>query len=106
VDKAEEEKFLKASPLVRSIVPAVSRAWYHEAEGRTRLAMLRAAMHVNLEGREALKKHRDPYGDGPFEYRPLENGRFELKSRLSIPIPRKGPLTLTVGKTPKPAKER
>ena len=68
------------------------------------LGWLQAAIAVVTDGREALKKHKDPFGDGPFEYKALQDGGFELKSKVKIP--EKGPVTLTVGRTPKPEASR
>jgi len=68
---------------------------------RARLAMLQAAIAVLLDGRGALKTIKDPHGDGPFEYRNLGNGSFELKSKLVMGA--KGPVTLTIGRPPEAA---
>jgi hypothetical protein len=37
-------------------------------------AMLQAAIARQLDGPEAFQKIKDPYGDGPFEYRKMEKG--------------------------------
>jgi hypothetical protein len=55
--------------------------------------MLLAAVAVAHDGPEKLKEIRDPFGEGPFEYRKLESG-FELKSKLKFDGE---PVTLTVG---------
>ena len=53
----------------------------------------RAALAIVQGGPDKLKDSKDPFGDGPFQYRALDKG-FELKSKLLV----KGqPLTLTVG---------
>ena len=44
---------------------------------------------------DKLKDIKDPFANGPFEYRPLAKG-FELKSKLLF---RDQPVTLTVGQT-------
>jgi hypothetical protein len=36
---------------------------------------------VQLDGKDALKNHPEPYGDGPFGYEAFDGG-FELKSKL------------------------
>jgi hypothetical protein len=50
-------------------------------------------MAVVQGGPDRLKDFKDPFGDGPFEYRALDRG-FELKSKLLF---RDQPVTLTVG---------
>ena len=58
------------------------------------MALFKAAIAVVQGGPDKLKDIKDPFGDGPFEYRALDKG-FELKSKLLF----KGqPVTLTVGK--------
>jgi len=93
--RAFEEKVEKANHLIKMLVPAVGRSWYSEAAARTKLAMLKAAIDVALEGKAALEKHKDPYGDGPFGYKALRGKAFELRSRLVVP--KKGPVVLRVG---------
>ena len=68
-----------------------------EAVHQTRLALLRAAIAVQLDGLDALQAnaHRDPYGAGPLTYAKTDNG-FTLRSTL---IDRKDkPVELTVGR--------
>jgi hypothetical protein len=69
-----------ANPLMR-LTPALGVARLREARTKARWAMFKAAIAVVQGGREKLKDFPDPYGDGPFEYRPLENG-FELESKI------------------------
>ena len=58
------------------------------------MALFKAALAVVKGGPDKLKDIKDPFGDGPFEYRALDKG-FELKSKLLF----KGqPVMLTVGK--------
>ena len=56
--------------------------------------MLEAAMAVVQGGPDKLKDIKDPFGDGPFEYRALDEG-FELKSKLTFNAQ---PVSLTVGR--------
>jgi len=58
------------------------------------MALFKVALAVVQGGPEKLNGIQDPFGDGPFEYRPLDNG-FELKSKLVI---KDHPVTLTVGR--------
>ena len=48
-------------------------------------------------GPDKVKATKDPFGDGPFEYRKLDRG-FELKSKL---VNQDKPVTLTVGQRKK-----
>lgn len=59
---------------------------------QAKMAMLKAAIAVVRGGSEKLKDFKDPYGTGPFEYRPLDTG-FELKSKLRF---QNQPVTLAV----------
>ena len=52
---------------------------------------------VAESGPNKLEEIKDPFGSGPFEYRPLEKG-FELKSKLLF---EGQPVTLTVGQRKK-----
>ena len=75
-----------------------SRPWTEivapERRNQTQMALFKAAIAVVQGGPDRLKDIKDPFGDGPFEYRALDKG-FELKSKLLF----KGqPVTLTVGK--------
>jgi hypothetical protein len=92
-----------ANPLMR-LTPALGVARLREARTKARWAMLKAAIAVVQGGPEKLKDHPDPYGDGPFEYRRLENG-FELESKIKgYKVEPWGPNftpTLTVGQRKK-----
>ena len=55
---------------------------------------LKAAVAVVRDGPDEVKDHKDPFGDGPFEYKATDGG-FELKSKL---IFKDQPVTLAVGK--------
>lgn len=50
---------------------------------RTQQALLRTAIAIRLDGKEAVSKSRDPGGEGPFEYEPMGDG-FVLRSRLKL----------------------
>jgi hypothetical protein len=82
------------NPLAKVIVPAVDKVAAARRRAEARLAMFKAAIAVVQGGPDKLKEFKDPFGDGPFEYRALDNG-FELKSKL---IFKDKPVTLTVGK--------
>jgi hypothetical protein len=57
------------------------------------MVLFQAALAVVQGGPDKLKDIKDPFGDGPFEYRTLDKG-FELKSKL---LYQDKPVTLTVG---------
>jgi hypothetical protein len=42
---------------------------------------LKTAIDFLRRGKIAIREHRDPYGDGPFELTPFDGG-FELASKL------------------------
>ena len=58
------------------------------------MALFQAALAVVRGGPDKLKEIKDPFGDGPFEYRALDKG-FELKSKL---LASGKPVTLVVGR--------
>ena len=69
-----------------------------ERRAQTRMALFRAALAVVQGGPDRLKDIKDPFGDGPFEYRASGEG-FELKSKR---LHQGKPVTLTVGQRTKP----
>jgi len=77
-----QAKLKTANPLVRLCLPGVTGCQQSVAAHETRMLMLRAAADVVVGGPDAVAKHKDPYGDGPFGYRKLEVG-FELSSALT-----------------------
>ena len=80
----------------KMLAPGVFAGRRAEAECQARLALLEAAVAVAGRGKEALrrKEHRDPFGQGPFEYTPFDGG-FELASKLAD---RQGkPISITAG---------
>lgn len=95
-----KEKTKAAQPLAGLLLPSVDKTRATEDRSRARMAMLLAAIAVVESGPDALKNIKDPFGDGPFEYRPLDKG-FELKSKLLYDGK---PVTLTVGQK-QPAKK-
>jgi hypothetical protein len=82
-----------ANPLAGFILPPMDEIVARERRYQAHLALFRAALAVVQGGPDKVKDVRDPFGDGPFEYRALDRG-FELKSKLLY----KGqPVTLVVG---------
>jgi len=73
--------------------PGYIRVNQEQARGKSKMAMLKAAIVLILEGEEKFKAIKDSYGDGPFEYKKLGNG-FELGSELKV---KDKPVTLTIG---------
>ena len=64
------------------------------------MAMLLAGVAVVESGQEKLADIKDPFGDGPFKYKKLDEG-FELTSNLQE---NGKPVTLAIGVKKKPAK--
>jgi hypothetical protein len=88
------KKTQATSPLARFVLPNLNQLIPSERRNQTQAALFRAALAVVQDGPGKLKEIPDPFGSGPFEYRPVGNG-FELKSKLLF----KGqPVTLTAGK--------
>jgi hypothetical protein len=85
----------KANPFAKLLLPQYAKVYDTHARAAARLATLKAAVAVASGGAEKLKDHRDPYGQGPFEYKALPQG-FELRSKLTF---EGKPVTLTVGRT-------
>jgi hypothetical protein len=88
------KKAQAANALARAVLPAVDKVVAAKRRAEARLAMLKAAIAVVRDGPDAVKAHKDPFGDGPFEYTPAAGG-FELKSRLTF---KDQPVALAVGK--------
>jgi len=83
-----------ANPLAKDVLPAVDKVMAARRRADARLALLKAAIAVVQHGPDALKDHKDPFGDGPFGYK-ATGGGFELTSKLTY---KDQPVTLVVGK--------
>jgi len=92
-----KEKAKADYPLAGTILPAVDQLLVKEQRGDARMAMLLAAVAVVESGPEKLTEIKDPFGDGPFEYKALDQG-FELKSKLLF---EGQPVTLVIGQRKK-----
>jgi len=64
-----------------AVVPGAEAMRYASDRTKVKFTMLQAAVAVVSGGAEQLKTIKDPFGDGPLEYRPFEGG-FELQSKL------------------------
>ena len=89
-----EAKKQAGNPVFKVFFPALPKCRQSQARADARRALLSAALAVRLDGPDALKKHPDPVGGGPFEYVPFEGG-FELRSKFKV---EDKPLSLTVGR--------
>jgi len=88
-----------ASPVAKTFMPAMEKVVVAQRRCEVRSAMLLAAIAVVEGGPEKLTEFQDPFGDGPFEYQPLDTG-FALSSKL---LEDGQPVTLRVGqKEPAP----
>jgi len=94
---AFKEKTKAANALAGVVLPAVDQLLAKERRHQVRMAMLIAAIAVAQGGPDKLKDSKDPFGDGPFAYRPLDRG-FELQSKL---IFEGQPVTLKAGQAGK-----
>jgi hypothetical protein len=88
------EKARAANPAAAAFLPAMNHVVAAKRRADARFALFRAAVAVVQGGPDKVKDHKDPFGDGPFDYTATDGG-FELKSKL---IFRDQPVTLTVGK--------
>jgi hypothetical protein len=82
-----------ASPVGGLLLPALDRMVEVQRRNQAQRSLFKAAIAVVQGGPEKLKDIKDPFGDGPFEYRALGRG-FELKSKLNF---RGQPVTLIAG---------
>ena len=71
----------KDNPIFKLFFPAVSKVRRAEARLQARQALRKAALAILIDGADAAKTQRDPFGDGPFEYIPFDGG-FELRSKF------------------------
>jgi hypothetical protein len=88
------KKNAQHNPIAASIIPGIEAVRYACDRTEVLFAMLQAAIAVSLQGTDELKRIKDPFGDGPFEYRSFGGG-FELRSKLHEKD--RGPAILTVG---------
>ena len=88
------KKVQAENPVIGSILPSADKVAAAKRRADARLALFKAAVAVVRGGREKVKEHKDPFGDGPFEYQEVDGG-FELKSKLVF---KDQPVTLMVGK--------
>jgi hypothetical protein len=86
-----------ARPMALQLVPAVGKSRKLEATHQTRLALVKAAVAVQLRGANVLKddRFRDPFGSGPFVLTRTDSG-FLLRSTLTDTNDQ--PIELTVGR--------
>ena len=68
------KKAQAANPLARAVLPAVDKVAAAKRRAEARLALLKAAIAVVRNGPDALKDHKDPFGDGPFAYKATTAG--------------------------------
>jgi hypothetical protein len=95
---AREVKKQSANPVFRLLFPGLDKVRLAQARLDVRRALLSAALAVQLDGRYALQKRRDPVIGGPFEYVAFEGG-FELRSKLKGTDGK--PVTLSIGRRDK-----
>jgi hypothetical protein len=94
----------QTNTVVGQFTPALPRFRWSEAYSRTRRALLKAAIAVELDGARALTQYPDPYDGKPFSYIPVSGG-FRLESRLRE---NGNPLSISILSNPKerPAQEK
>jgi hypothetical protein len=82
------------NPMAGFLLPRLDAYVAAQRRCQTQMALFKAALAVVQGGPDKVKEIADPFGDGPFEFRSLENG-FELKSKLVF---KDHPVTLTAGR--------
>jgi hypothetical protein len=87
------EKTKATNPLAALNLPNKDKFVPAQRRALVRMALFKAAVAVIQGGPDRLKDIKDPFGDGPFEYRPLAGG-FELTSKAMY---QGKPVTLVVG---------
>ena len=75
------ERTEAAQPIAKMLLPAMQKVVTAQRHSEVRMAMLLAGIAVIEGGPDKLAGIKDPFGDGPFGYRKLDNG-FELSSKL------------------------
>lgn len=95
---AQLPEFLKKvdadCPMASHFLTGLGQSRHAQRRAQTQMALFKAALAVVQDGADKLKEIKDPFGDGPFEYRALDKG-FELKSKLLV---KDQPMTLVVGR--------
>jgi RNA polymerase sigma factor (sigma-70 family) len=82
-----------ARQLVQILIPSLTRAYNTISATRTTEVMFKTGITVVENGKNAVDKSADPFGEGPFDYVQTPHG-FELRSKLQ----RDGkPVTLDFG---------
>jgi hypothetical protein len=94
---AFKQKTKDDNPLAATLLPSIDKIRAKEQLSEARMAMLLAAIAFVEGGADKLKAIKDPFGDGPFEYRALDQG-FELRSKLQF---EGKPVSLVVGERKK-----
>jgi hypothetical protein len=88
-----KEKTKAAHPLAGYFLTTPDTVLAAQRRNQASMELLKAAIAVVRGGPGKLEAIKDPFGAGPFEYRPLDKG-FELRSKLLF---HDQPVTLTVG---------
>ena len=112
VEAWEQEKQLQATnPVFHIFAGLVPMIRWRQLQAETRMALLRAAVAVQLEGAGALENRTDPINnerfvqipfDGGFELRTNRGLGDDLRPKLKLDEKSKEPLSLTVGQSPRP----
>jgi hypothetical protein len=79
----QEVKKRAGNMVFRVLFPAIDRVRLLQLRADLRRALLSAALAVQLDGKDALKKHPDPVVGGSFEHIAFKGG-FELRSKWKL----------------------
>jgi hypothetical protein len=89
-----ESKAQAGNPVFKVFFPALAKFRGGQARAEVRRALFRAALAVQIDGRDALKDYPDPVGGASFEYVAFDGG-YELRSKFKGADDK--PVGLTVG---------
>jgi hypothetical protein len=78
-----EVKNQAGNQVFNGIFPALHKVRLMQLRADVHRALVAAALAVQLDGKDALKKHPDPVVGGAFEYVPFKGG-FELRSKWKL----------------------
>jgi hypothetical protein len=68
--------------MVKAIVPMLPQMRQQSAAHEVSMLLFEQGLNILISGVQVIKDSKDPFGEGPLEYVPLEGNAFELRSQL------------------------
>ncbi len=84
----------QANTMVKALLPMLIRIRQQMAVHQTYTELFRLGLNVALSGPQAVEDSNDPFGEGAYEYIPLEGEAFAVRSQLKQ---KQKPVELTFG---------